>query len=101
MSNFVPNTNDYFYVQTRPIKHEPLPGWGLQGVEEKTVVVQDRSYIDQIYLCVGRDDYAVVGKPVFGSYNKATKLFAQHDVIFRPVGPEVVSALELSRESTP
>lgn len=99
MSAFTPCKGDLFYIRLKPYKRvigdNPFGG-GL--AEARVIEQQDNSYSDEVFECVGRDDYAVIGKTRHGAAYRGDRpvTFVQTRCIFAPVGPEVAEALGLS-----
>ena len=90
MSAYIPSKGDFFYVQFKPWDR-PIGGFLSDTVE--VVKQQDRSYMGDVFICVGRDDHALVGTSD-RSYTK-NLTFVHSDVTYYPVGPEVLQALGL------
>ena len=92
MSAFIPNAGMLFYVRFIP-RNRVFEGKYGTPVMEK---VQDRSYIDDVFRCVGRDDTMVVADMLTNTYGSPRRLFRITDVQFSPVGPQVAAVFESS-----
>jgi hypothetical protein len=93
MSNFRPCKGDFFYVEFKP--RERIVG-GFLSDTVQVVKDQDRSYRDDVFVCLGRDDRGLVGQLDSGFASVVT--FIHDEVNYFPVGPEVSEALGLAEK---
>lgn len=96
MTTFIPATGYYFYVTANPrIRHVEIHNSTSFATDVKQVIHQDNSYTDEIFLCLARDDTAVIGESKHGSsWGKGKpQLFKIANYSFAPVGPEVLRLL--------
>ncbi len=67
--------------------------------DEQQVITQvDGSYRNQVFVCIAADQSYIIGKSAHGGmrYEKEMlTMFARDDVSFKPVGPDVMKALNL------
>ena len=94
-ATFTPDAGSFFYVEVKP--YDAVVGGGPFG-QTTVVKIQDRSYLDDVFLCTGRDDRAVVGKCLTTAWLDKPFTFHNRSFTFYPVGPDVVKALGLSSE---
>ncbi len=62
----------------------------------------DRSYSDSIMKAVAHDARMVVADIIFGTGSNFTNtrvMFIRSDYVFEPVGPDVIKALNLTKEA--
>jgi hypothetical protein len=100
MSAFIPCKGDFFYVKCNPRQKIIGSSFFDSNVKEQVVEIQDGSYSGYVFECLGRDEYALVGKCRGGGHGM-TNSFVQSQYTFFPVGPEVISALEIMKEVKP
>jgi len=96
MSTFIPDKGTLFYVECQ-FEHSMVTGSVF--TEMRITKVKDRSYLGEVFLCLGSDQHAVVGRrPDMPekSYGGAKVVFRQADYRFIPVGPDVAEAMGLA-----
>ena len=101
MSNFIPDRGTLFYVSVRPRTSQVIED-EFGDARVKDFVIEDRSYREDIFLCVARDSSHLVAKKVVGlgsSMKETPSLFRCMDYNFSPVGPEVAQALGIANTS--
>ena len=89
-SKFIPSKGDFFYITFKPQTRVISAGL-FSDVAEKVIQQQDRSHSGKVFECIGRDDHALIGIKPSGDGYKYT--FVLSEVMFFPVGPEVIQAL--------
>ena len=94
MSTFIPNAGMLFYVKFNPRNVVTEGKYGTPVMEK----VQDRSYSDDVFRCVGRDDTMVVADMLTRTYGSPRRLFRITEVRFDPVGPQVAAQFESADE---
>lgn len=92
---FIPCAGDHFYA-TCTVVYEHVVGGGVLGGQTTVVKQRDRSYENEIMLCIGRDATAIVAKRPQCGYSKEPLVMKHKNYTFEPVGPEVLSALQLN-----
>ena len=103
MSTFIPDSDTLFYVSVRP---RTSPQWRADDFGDahvKNVLIEDRSFREDVFRCVARDSTHLVAKKVAGlgsSYWEKPRLFFCSDYTFSPVGPEVAQALGITDSSS-
>jgi hypothetical protein len=92
---FIPDTGSFFYVEAQP--YDVVVSGGLFG-QTTVIKQQDRSYLEDVFLCTGRDDRTAVGKCLTSAWLDKPVVFHRKSFTFFPVGPDVVKALGLSSQ---
>lgn len=92
MSTFTPDTGTLFYAECTAVYDR------IVGDMDTATVIQARNRSDdgKVFRCVASDDYAIVAVAVHGEmFDRSNRLMLRRDYTFRPVGPEVVEALQI------
>lgn len=101
MSNFVPQKGQLFYVRIRPRQRQVIVDGGALGQTTiQKITSHDRSYREEIFRCIGRDDTHLVGKNTSRSYSDRPTLLEIEECEFRPVGPDVALAMGLALDDS-
>jgi len=102
-TTFIPSNGDLFYVTFKMRENNV---YEISSCDSDVVTslnlkkFKDKSYTGDVFKCVGRDDHALAAKNLTGVSYRDANTFVLSDVVFWPVGPEMVKALNLQEALT-